>query len=109
MQLKFERRLSRGLQALASYTFSHSIDIASTDAFATYLSTPGSVANPNIGRGDSDFDIRHAFTAGVTYSLRSPGTQKVLQGILGGWSIDTFVMARIQPRRLILLVLQNFR
>src|SRR5262249_26211841 len=29
LQLKFERRLSRGLQALASYTWSHSIDIAS--------------------------------------------------------------------------------
>jgi hypothetical protein len=32
LQVKFQRRLSRGLQALASYTFSHSIDIASTDA-----------------------------------------------------------------------------
>ena len=41
LQLKFQRRLSQGLQALASYTFSHSIDIASTDAFATYLNTPG--------------------------------------------------------------------
>ena len=40
-QLKLQRRLSRGLQALASYTFSHSIDSGSTDAFATYLNTPG--------------------------------------------------------------------
>jgi hypothetical protein len=32
LQVKFQRRLSHGLQALASYTFSHSIDIASTDA-----------------------------------------------------------------------------
>jgi hypothetical protein len=32
LQIKFDRRLSRGLQALASYTYSHSIDIASTDA-----------------------------------------------------------------------------
>jgi len=76
LQLKFQRRLSRGLQALASYTFSHSIDIASTDAFATYLGTPGSVANPNIDRGNSDFDIRHSFTAGVTYDLPSPESNK---------------------------------
>lgn len=35
LQLKFQRRLSRGLQGLISYTYSHSIDSASTDAFAT--------------------------------------------------------------------------
>ncbi|HEX6717941.1 MAG TPA: carboxypeptidase regulatory-like domain-containing protein, partial [Pyrinomonadaceae bacterium] len=32
LQLKFQQRLSRGLQVLASYSWSHSIDIASTDA-----------------------------------------------------------------------------
>jgi hypothetical protein len=43
-----------------------SIDNSSTDAFANYLNAPSSVANPNNDRGNSDFDIRHAFTAGVT-------------------------------------------
>src|SRR5262249_39663344 len=47
LQLKFERRLSRGLQSLASYTFSHSIDIASTDGL-TNVNTPGFVADPHI-------------------------------------------------------------
>src|SRR5262249_34829238 len=37
LQLKFDRRFSRGLQAMASYTFAHSVDDASTDAVATYL------------------------------------------------------------------------
>ena len=91
LQLKFERRLSRGLQALASYSFSHSIDSSSTDAFATRLSTPASLANPNIDRGNSDFDIRHASTAGVTYDLPARGF------ILGGWSLDSFVLARSAP------------
>ena len=61
LQVKFERRLSQGLQALASYTWSHSIDIASTDAFANYLNTPTSVANPNVDRGNSDFDNTEFF------------------------------------------------
>ena len=74
LQVKFERRLSKGLQALASYTWSHSIDIASTDAFANYLNTPGFIGDPNIDRGDSDFDIRNSFTAGVTYNLPTPGS-----------------------------------
>ena len=97
LQVKYERRLSRGLQALASYTFSHSIDIASTDAFANYLNTPNLVANPNIDRGNSDFDIRHSFTAGVTYALPSPEWNKFAHATLGGWSVDAFVLARSAP------------
>jgi hypothetical protein len=97
LQLKFERRFSQGLQGLASYTFSHSIDNASTDAFADYLNTPAALGNPNIDRGDSDFDIRHSFTAGVTYNLPAPGSDKVVHAILGDWSLDSFVMARSAP------------
>jgi hypothetical protein len=97
LQIKYVRRLSRSLQALASYTFSHSIDIASTDAFANYLNTPSLVANPNIDRGNSDFDIRHSFTAGVTYSLPSPRWNKFALATLGGWSLDSFILARSAP------------
>jgi hypothetical protein len=77
LQIKFQRRLSRGLQALASYTWSHSIDTASTDAFANYLNTNASTANQNIDRGNSDFDIRHAFTAGITYDIPAPWSGKL--------------------------------
>jgi len=97
LQVKFERRLSLGLRALASDTWSHSIDIASTDAFANYLNTPGSVANPNIDRGNSDFDIRQAFTAGVTYSLPSPESNKIAHAVFGDWSADSFIFARTAP------------
>jgi hypothetical protein len=97
LQVKFDRRLSKGLQALASYTWSHSIDIASTDAFANYLNTPGFLADPNIDRGDSDFDIRNSFTAGVTYELPSPQSNSVLHAAFGGWSVDTFILARSAP------------
>jgi hypothetical protein len=86
LQIKFQRRLSRGLQALASYSWSHSIDIASTDAIATNINTPGQIGNANVDRGNSDFDIRHAFTAGVTYDLP-----------FRGWSVDSFIFARSAP------------
>jgi hypothetical protein len=97
LQLKYERRLSKGLQALASYTWSHSIDIASTDAIANYLNTPSSVANPNIDRGNSDFDIRHAFSAGMTYNLPTPESNKIAHATLSGWSVDSFIFARTAP------------
>ena len=96
LQAKFERRLRRGLQALASYTWSHSIDIGSTDAAIT-LNTPASVASPNVDRGNSDFDIRHSFTAGVTYDLSSAGSQAVVHAISSGWSVEAFVLARSAP------------
>ena len=97
LQAKFERRLSHGLQALASYTWSHSIDIASTDAFANYLGTPGFIGNPQIDRGNSDFDIRHSFTAGVTYNLPTPGWNNLARAALGGWAVDGFIFARSAP------------
>jgi hypothetical protein len=97
LQLKFERRLSRGLQGLGSYTFSHSIDIASSDGAAANVNTPSTVANPNVDRGNSDFDIRHSFTVGVTYDLPPPGSQQFVHAILGGWSLDSFVLARSAP------------
>jgi hypothetical protein len=96
LQLKFQRRLSHGLQALASYTFSHSIDNASTDA-TTYTNSPGGALYQSTDRGNSDFDIRHSFTAGVTYDLPSPAAQKFAQATLGGWSVDSFILARSAP------------
>lgn len=97
LQVKFQRRLSRGLQALSSYSWSHSIDIASTDAIATNINTPGQIADINLDRGNSNFDIRHAFTAGVTYDLPSPGSQKTVKALLNGSSIDSFFYARSAP------------
>jgi hypothetical protein len=93
LQAKFQRRLSRGLQALASYSWSHSIDIASTDA-ANNRSTPGIVSSPNIDRGNSDFDVRHSFTAGVTCDLPFNGSQGLVHATLRGWSVNGFIFAR---------------
>ena len=97
LQAKFERRLSHGLQALASYTWSHSIDVASTDAAFNYLGAPGSIGTPQMDRGNSDFDIRHAFSAGVTYNAPTPEWNTVARAAFGGWSVDAFISARSAP------------
>jgi len=97
LQVKFQRRLSRGLQGLASYTLSHSTDTASTDAFANYLNTPSTAAYANVDKGNSDFDIRHSFTAGITYDLPTPKWNSFARATLGGWSVDTFLLARSAP------------
>ena len=90
-QLQFARRLSRGLQALVSYTWSHSIDIASSDSF---LTASANFSDPNLDRGSSDFDVRHAFSSAVTYNLPTPKWGGFGRAVLGGWSVDTIVTAR---------------
>jgi len=97
LQARFDRRVSRGLQAYASYTWSHSIDTASTDAVGTYLNTPASIADPEIDRADSDFDIRHAFSGGAIYTMPSPQSSRSLRAVFDGWSLGAFLFARSAP------------
>jgi Carboxypeptidase regulatory-like domain/TonB dependent receptor len=95
LQVQFRRRLSSGLQVLASYTWSHSIDDAS-DGFGSTSdqAQPGAV---NSNRGDSSFDIRNAFTAGVTYEVPVPRWNRFSNTLLHGWSAESFVLARSAP------------
>jgi Carboxypeptidase regulatory-like domain/TonB dependent receptor len=97
LQLKFQRQWTKALQALASYTFSHSIDISSTDAAFAYLDPPGSVLKPTMDRGNSDFDIRHSCTAGLVYDLPVLGIHKTARYIFQDWSITSFVVIRSAP------------
>ena len=96
LQIQFQRRLSGGLQALASYTWSHSIDdgSASSSGNASNLGFPGA-ANEN--RGSSDFDIRHAFSAGITYNFPTPKHVGIASVFLRDWSTENFLLARSAP------------
>ena len=85
LQVQTQRRLSRGLQALGSYTWSHAIDTASTDIFAS---------NSVLIRGNSDFDVRHNFAAAVTYDILVPKSNDFLDGLARDWGIDMRVNAR---------------
>src|SRR4030095_14333011 len=96
LQVKLQRRLSHGLQGLASYTYAHSIDIASSDA-NHYYNTAQAIGDARADRGDSDFDIRHAFTAGLTYDVPAPAQDGVAKALLGGWSLSAFLYARSAP------------
>jgi hypothetical protein len=98
-QLQFKRRLSAGIQALASYTWSHSIDdgsvgsIGVNNANAAFLPSTG--ADPN--RGPSDFDIRHALSLAVTYDFPTPKMNPFGTVLFRGWSVENFFLARSAP------------
>jgi TonB dependent receptor len=98
LQMQFQRRLSRGLQVLASYAWSHSIDDASAgSAFGNRANALVPGLDPEANRGPSDFDIRNAASAGMTYEMPTPKIDAVGKALLGGWSTDNFVVARSAP------------
>ncbi|HEY0729641.1 MAG TPA: TonB-dependent receptor, partial [Pyrinomonadaceae bacterium] len=78
LQMQFQRRLSRGIQALVSYTWAKAIDVVSSDVVSNLLL-----------RGPSDFDIRHNLTGAVTYDIPAPKQNGLVNAILRRWSIDT--------------------
>lgn len=94
LQVQFKRQLSRGFQALASYTFSHSIDTASAGSTAVGANALASPMNVNANRGSSDFDIRHAFSTGVTYAIPSFRSNSLARAVIGGWSLQSVIQAR---------------
>jgi hypothetical protein len=97
LQVQFQRRLSHGLQALASYTWSHSIDTGSAGSYLNTSNIQVPQLNPNENRGPSDFDIRNAFSAGVTYDIPFPKSNTLTKAILRGWSLESVVQARSAP------------
>jgi hypothetical protein len=97
LQLQFERRMSRGLQVLTSYTWSHSIDDGSAGSYGNLSNELPGALNGNANRGPSDFDVRHTLSSGVTYDLPAPKINAFTSAILRGWSLQSFILARSAP------------
>jgi hypothetical protein len=93
LQLQYQRRLSHGLQALASYSWAHSIDTGSAGSLGSGSNAlTGSSAAGN--RGPSDFDVRHSASAGITYDLPSLKSNAFSKAILSGWSVENIFQAQ---------------
>jgi hypothetical protein len=83
LQVQFRRQATRGLDMLAGYTWSHSIDSESTD----YGFLP-------IQRGNSDHDVRNNFNAGLVYNLPARYVESWKRQTLGNWAIDVRAAVR---------------
>jgi hypothetical protein len=90
LQLQFRGKFRSYLQALSSYTWSHSIDTVSADSVNTF---PASRIDPNFDRASSSFDVRHSFTSAVTFTMPKMRSG-LLDVVLRNWSVDAIFRAR---------------
>jgi hypothetical protein len=88
-QLSVAKHYAHNLSWQASYTFSHSIDDASSNVSIEAVNEPPTTQDPFNRKGDrgrSGFDIRHNLVANVVYDLPFwRGSQ------VGGWQISAIV------------------
>lgn len=94
LQLLYQRRFSKGLTAMASYAWSHSIDNGSNSAYTFPNST---VELPSNERASSDFDVRQSVQAAVTYNVPNHSQNRFLHAIASGWGTDFMFRARTAP------------
>lgn len=92
-QTQYQRRLSRGFQALVSYTFAKSLDTASDESISNFQA-PTTRLDPGQDRGPSAFDIRQTFSGAISYDLPSPFAPGFGRRVFGGFGIDSIFRAR---------------
>lgn len=92
LQVGVTKRFSHGLQFLAAYTYSHSLDDYSGDASGTSDVTvvPGNQAVLH-NYASSDFDRRHRLAFSGVYDLPrfSTGSSHFIQQVVNGWEVAT--------------------
>lgn len=93
LEAQYRRPLSHGLQALLNYTWSHSLDNASSDAIAEVASSVLVISNAN-DYSSSSFDTRHSFSGALTYAIPAASRNGLLSQLTGGWSVDAVIVAR---------------
>ena len=90
-QMCVSKHNAHNLSWQASYTFSHSVDDASSNVSIDAVNEPPTTQDPFNRKGDrgrSGFDIRHNFVANVVYELPfGRGSQ------FGGWQISAIANA----------------
>jgi hypothetical protein len=91
LALQYRRQVGAGLEAVASYSWSHSLDNDSSDAFLLWTGERASSAGDH---ASSDFDARHSLTVALSYELPRWATHTAARRLLGGWGIDTILHAR---------------
>ena len=91
LEASLTKRLSGGLQFLASYTFSKSLDTDGANINGTGAGnafTRGDQNSPSQRRGRSSFDRTNRFVFSMVYELPGSYSKSLARALLGGWSLS---------------------
>jgi hypothetical protein len=95
LQLSLRRRLSQGLQFLGAYTWGHSIDEGSQQWGSEGRNNPQNTTDlydHSFDRGNSIFDVQHAFTLNGVYALPFGNTlDGAARHIVAGWEVNSIL------------------
>ncbi|HKS09974.1 MAG TPA: TonB-dependent receptor [Pyrinomonadaceae bacterium] len=108
LQSKLEKRFSRGLSVLTSYTWAHAIDDSPGGVCANGAGArdcgPDDPTRPELDRGSADTDVRHRFTFANVWDLpfgrgrRWGGDMpKALDFAIGGFQFNNIVVWQSGP------------
>jgi hypothetical protein len=85
LQVLLQKQMSGGLQFQAAYTFSKSIDSASSfESIVNYL-------DPRRSRSLSAFDARHRFVFTPYWELPIPKREGITGKIVNGWAVSSII------------------
>ena len=102
LQVTVTQRTTHGLNFLLGYTYGHGLDTGSLNLNEV---PPQNSLNRGAEYASSDFDIRHRFTASVTYDI--PGINGFGQ-LLKGWQINTVLTLQSAQPWLVLDKVDSF-
>jgi hypothetical protein len=96
LQTTLTARNFHGLNMVAGYTYSHSLDdVAANWDFGYGYGLPQNSYNPGAEYASSDFDIRHRLTLSLTYAFPN---KKSFGQLLEGWEINSITtLSSAQP------------
>jgi len=98
-QFRFSQRFATGLYYSGSYTYSHSIDdaadplVAQTNERSFPRDSSGFAGGLLAEKGNSGFDVRHAFSGNMIYDIPVKFDNKFLNVILAKWTVSGILYA----------------
>jgi outer membrane receptor protein involved in Fe transport len=95
----YNRRLTAGFTINANFTWAHAYDEISNGGFLGYgaSSIQGQINPLNFranNYGPADYDIRHSFNANYVWAEPFHFNNKILTGVLGGWTLSQVFSTR---------------
>ena len=99
--VKFEKRFSRGLNILSTYTYAKFLDNAGSGGgtLGNEVSSYSNLYNRRADYGPTENDVRHRLTWSSVYELpfgagRAHLAKSPLRFVLGGWSVGSVAMVQ---------------